>query len=449
MYLLNQDKDNILSIVKSLHPIKYLYSKQNKDLDKYFRGSSLKDLIKQINRQRKFNEFLKPGESLDEVNNQKTIMDINFKSTFNYIDEFSNLKNLPISVLIKSGNQINKKPNENINSKKMINTIRLNESLKKRSVLKAKKEWDSKVTLDPGRYHPNYDFIKRRYPCAILGRNKKENNDINNDKKEEKKNSGINEKSKKKEKSINEIIYNNNKITKTMKNKHPKNKQINESISNRTYVDKSYNNLESNKKINFNISNYYSMYKKNYSKKFNTTSLHKDKFTSSILKDQNTASSWTNTIDFENSKKLSEHHKSKDRNRSLYNNSKIHFYSTQRGNCALRKDKKELLKNSSMENFKCPIIFEKMQGRDRPLDFNIGTKETLRTSYNPEYNIIRPHIPSYIFKSERKYQDFKKYINGKIIRSYCYNPEEYFVFEYKENKEKEISGQYGTIVLGS
>ena len=174
MYLLNQDKDNILSIVKSLHPIKYLYSKQNKDLDKYFRGSSLKDLIKQINRQRKFNEFLKPGESLDEVNNQKTIMDINFKSTFNYIDELSNLKNLPISVLIKSGNQINKKPNENINSKKMINTIRLNESLKKRNVLKAKKEWDSNVTLDPGRYHPNYDFIKRRYPCAILGRNKKD-----------------------------------------------------------------------------------------------------------------------------------------------------------------------------------------------------------------------------------------------------------------------------------
>ena len=48
MYLLNQDKDNILSIVKSLHPIKYLYSKQNKDLDKYFRGSSLKDLLSEI-----------------------------------------------------------------------------------------------------------------------------------------------------------------------------------------------------------------------------------------------------------------------------------------------------------------------------------------------------------------------------------------------------------------
>ena len=103
MDFLNNDKDNIISIVKSLKPINYLYSKQNKDYDKFFRSSSLKGLIKQINSHPKFNEFLKPGESLEELNNNKntTIMDVNFKSTFNYIEELSNLKNLPMVLLNK------------------------------------------------------------------------------------------------------------------------------------------------------------------------------------------------------------------------------------------------------------------------------------------------------------------------------------------------------------
>ena len=49
MNLINKDKDNIISIVKALKPIDYLYSKQNKDYDKIFRSSSLRGLIKQIN----------------------------------------------------------------------------------------------------------------------------------------------------------------------------------------------------------------------------------------------------------------------------------------------------------------------------------------------------------------------------------------------------------------
>ena len=92
-----------------------------------------------------------------------------------------------------------------------------------------------------------------------------------------------------------------------------------------------------------------------------------------------------------------------------------------------------------MDNLKFPVIFDKMQGRERPI-FVLGTKENSRTSYNPNYNIIRPHIPSFIFKSERRNQEFKKYMTGKIIRSYCCNPEQYFVFEYKDSKENEIYG---------
>jgi hypothetical protein len=70
----NKEKDNIISIVKSIHPINYLYSKQNKDYDKFFRSSSLKGLIKQINSRPVFNEFMKPGETFEEINNKKILL---------------------------------------------------------------------------------------------------------------------------------------------------------------------------------------------------------------------------------------------------------------------------------------------------------------------------------------------------------------------------------------
>ena len=49
MNYINKDKDTIVSILKSMSPINYLYSKQNKDYDKFFRNSTLKGLIKHIN----------------------------------------------------------------------------------------------------------------------------------------------------------------------------------------------------------------------------------------------------------------------------------------------------------------------------------------------------------------------------------------------------------------
>ena len=116
----NKEKDNIISIVKSLHPINYLYSKQNRDYDKHFRNSSLKGLIKQINTKQTFNEFFISGESVEDLDKKKnTFMDINFKSTFNYIEELSNLKSLPMTLVSKSFHKrgrINNNENKN-NSK--------------------------------------------------------------------------------------------------------------------------------------------------------------------------------------------------------------------------------------------------------------------------------------------------------------------------------------------
>ena len=174
-----------------------------------------------------------------------------------------------------------------------------------------------------------------------------------------------------------------------------------------------------------------------------------DKFSSSIIKHQNTASSWSNTLELDSSKKLSEQYKTKDNNRniSLENSSKFNYYSTQKIN--FKTKKRYSLKNMSMSNLKCPIIFDKMQGRDELDELDKKSKAVYRINYNPDYNALRPHIPTIKFKSVRQYQDFKKYINGKIIRSYWYNPQQYFVFEYKENKENDMNGNYGNIMLNS
>ena len=166
MYLINQEEDNIKSLVKSLRPIKYIYSKQNKVYDKYFHGSSLKALINQMNSPKKFNEILQPGESLEEKNKEKSIMDINFKSTFNYIDELSSLKKLPI-LLNNKQNEYNSGYKKIL--KKNLKIIKRNEKAKNIKLIKSKKENDDEVTLDPGRYHPNYDYIRRRYPCTYFG----------------------------------------------------------------------------------------------------------------------------------------------------------------------------------------------------------------------------------------------------------------------------------------
>ena len=48
-----------------------------------------------------------------------------------------------------------------------------------------------------------------------------------------------------------------------------------------------------------------------------------------------------------------------------------------------------------------------MSGRDRPINFIDGTFEECHTNYNLDYGIIRPYIPSIIFKNKRKQQKYK------------------------------------------
>ena len=441
MNFFNSEKDNIITIVKTLKPIKNIYSKQNKDFDKYFHGLSLKYLVDHMKIQKKYNPYLNPGESLDEPDNN-SIMNINFKSTFNYLDELNKVKSLPTIKKISNNIKIIKNKTKGKKNKKILEKKKQDEI----SNLVRKKMWDENVTLDPGRYYPKYDYIRKKIPCAFIGKPKITEEDYiiqNEEKKEE------TEKKIKKEKiNIQEKKEENDNINnKDIKNANPKNKIIlKESDSSKILLDKINSNLDSPKKNNMN--NRSNILYPSANKKMKI-SQKTDKFSSSIIKHQNTASSWSNTLELDSSKKLSEQYKTRDNNRniSLENSSKFNYYSTQKIN--FKTNKRYSLKNMSMNNLKCPIIFDKMQGRDELDELDKKSKAVYRINYNPDYNALRPHIPTIKFKSVRQYQDFKKYINGKIIRSYWYNPQQYFVFEYKENKENDMNGNYGNIMLNS
>ena len=51
--------------------------------------------------------------------------------------------------------------------------------------------------------------------------------------------------------------------------------------------------------------------------------------------------------------------------------------------------------------------------------------------YDPNYEYNFPHTPSYIFKYIKNKENHKKYINGKIIRGYSYDPDNYYVMKLK------------------
>ena len=438
MYLINRKKDNITLIVKSIRPINYLYSKQNKDYDKYFRGSCLKNFVKQINSQKKGDYFLEPGENINEFDDtNKKDSGIDFKNALNYFRELSGLKKLPFSKLNETIIKAGRKSETNKNSKN--NKIKLNKiSNEKRKInlYNIGNNIDPNNSTYPGKYNPNYDYIKRRYPCAFFGRYKKEDNCLSQSM-IEKNNIREKEKNRKDSEELNQEDNEEKNIgTKTNKNyynkKHKINKNLFISFSNKNnnfkqmrdskykqikykFVKTKSNDKENNKR------------EQNKNKNIKYITHLKQKTSISSLK-EGTISSWYQSNEFDKKTKMKK--------------SSSQLYKTQR---FFRNNNLRLNDKYSSEDIKCLIKFDKMQGREKPANFLQKRKEVSKISYYPNYNFIRPHIPTTIFKSERKYQEIKKYITSKIIRSYKYNSGEYFVLDYNKNIENEKEEKYGTL----
>ena len=438
MNLINRKKDNIIPIVKSLRPIKDLYSKQNKDYDKYFHGSCLKDFVKQINSQKKADYILDPGENINEYDDKNKDSGIDFKNALNYFRELSKLKKLPFSklnkVIIKS-KRYNSEENKK-NKKKKNKSNKLNKRRRKIiNLVKIKNNADADITLDPGKYNPNYNYIKRRYPCAFFGKVKKDDNSLSQsklDNSEEK----DNENDKKDNKDLNKDKEEKNSDGKNNKNDNKKidknKKKLIMSFSSKDTNIKDKKNDTKDKQIKFklikNKNKKNEESKRDPNQKLKYINGRKQETVNSSFKDA-TVSSWYNTNEFDKNKKMKKSRTQFYGTQTMFRNNKIRFMD----------------KLSSEDNVKCTVMFDKMQGREKPTNFSQGKKEALRVSYDPNYNFIMPHVPTTIFKYQRKYEEIKKYMTNKIIRSYRYNSENYFVFLYnkkiedkKEEKREQI-----------
>lgn len=376
--------DFTTSVIKSIKPITFSYSKQGKEYEKYFSSSNLIHLLKSIDKKAKINTVFNSNFLQNKEKSDKNFININIKSSFNYITDLSSLNNFPISMVKKRKNY-----EEYLKKMHLFNELfyitkdkLVDIDYRKKRAERIKQKFESQKinnendsTLDPGKYHPKYDIIQKRYPVAFIGSSNDEDKKNLNSKLK----TIIKEKENKRINNSSDVIYQNN--SNPIKNKKDKNKYL-------PY-----------KKINLSKT----MYKSISEKKF--PSLEKIKI---------------NNI---NNKTISKK-----------------FYPNENKNINLNeniKSKSKLLAMSSssdnINKIRCPIVFNKMPGRDRKVVFGPNCRDV---DYTPNYEIIRPHAPEIIFKSQFDINKFKKFMTGKIIRSYCLTPDKYFVFEINENKNK-------------
>lgn len=413
---MKEDKiDSITRILKSISPLKKTFSKMSKKLNKSFKFASLDNLVKSLDVKYVYKDQFEPDQ---EIILHKNDYNVNFQNSYDYLEELSDINNLPLVLqnknCLKDGDfnpdydiEVSRKE---INKKYLIEEEgkRKKERLKKR-IERLKKFKDSDSNIDPAKYHPNYDAIKRRYPCAYIRdpnihikdswlincpfRNTfEEFKRLQNEQKEKDKmnNSKKKENNQEQNPNQNQNNINNNIIKNDLTNNANKMSSFNSiensqrSIStNEIYKEKNEEEIFSLKDNNIKIKNI-------IPEKINNLSLPK------II----------NT----------------PRNINISNISKVFS------------PKKKVNRSVSYENLfkkKSPILFNKMRGRT-----NIFLESKYLISYNPNYDSTFPHIPSTIFKYTINKQNYKKYMNGKIIRGYYYNPSDYYVMELKRIEEK-------------
>lgn len=373
--------DFTISVIKSIKPITFSYSKQGKDYEKYFSSSNLVHLLKSIDKKAKIHTVFNSNFLQTKEKSDKNFININIKSSFNYITDLSSLNNFPLSMIKKRKNY-----EEYLKKMHLFNELfyvtkdkLVDMEFRKKRAERIKQKFESQkinnendATLDPGKYHPKYDIIRKRYPVAFIGRS----NDEDKKNFKSKLKSIVKENENKKINISSDVIYQNNSMP--IKDKKEKNKYL-------PY-----------KKINPSST----IYKSISEKKFPT--LEKIK------------------IDDLNNRTMSKKfYPNKNKDINLNEN---------------KKTKSKLFSMSSSDNInkiRCPIVFNKMPGRDRNVVIMPNCRDV---DYSPNYEIIRPHAPEITFKNRFDLNKFKKYMTGKIIRSYCPTPDKYFVFEINENK---------------
>ena len=395
--------DSTISLIKSLKPIDFPYSKQAKNYERFFFSSSLKHLLKNLDKKVKVpGKFELPIlKEVSKANND--FVNVKIKSNFNYVTELSSLKNFRVSSMKKK--KITQADIDKMNlfkelfyvTKEKIVDVEFRkkryEKIKEK-YLELKASGEKEFTLDPGKYYPKYDIKFKRNPIAFFGTKGLNINEKNNKiKNENVKSAKLN-----KNNSADDLKLNSNKtkkkksIIKIINNKENKGKNINTNNIGIKNINLSFGNMNivplSKSQTMYNVKRYDT--KNGFLKIERINSFKIGKRTSTAL----------------------------------------NFYH----NLTKRKVFKKSASVSDFNKIKCPILFKKMLGRDRKI---VVTNDYKELNYHPKYDITRPHIPATLFNHSFDYTKFKKYITGKIIRSYCYTPDKYFIFEINKSLEND------------
>ena len=465
-------RDNIMTILKSITPIRYKFSKEYKQLDKAFKSMSLQNLMKSLDYHPKLRDEFAPSP---EFLNNKNKYEINFKNSNEYIKELSDLNNLPLIVnnknCLKNGqfndeydiNPLNNKDEKKklLDEKERRKRERLEERLRR---FKLWKESDSNT--DSLKYNPNYDFIKKkvfsvhiRPPSVKKVRISKAENEKNDDKKKKNlsgNNTTLNNTQNQnitQSQNINQnqtqiaITFDKNKndpnnINITMNNIHNPNVKESGNKNHSLIMNDSHSNRSNSSRKRYKELN------NNFSSKTISRNILKTKAKVMNLKnrlkvyDKNSSTnSDYNTIEINKSTNIEDvslFHQDREKFSSIHSMRNINNNNKNTYLPKISKKIKRPLKSRTKRNngIKYSIYFKKMLGRKDDL-FGEQAKNVI--AYCPNYDFFRPHIPTTTFKYKKNDNDYKKYVTGKIIRGYKYSPEKYFVFEYKKNKPKKIN----------
>ena len=462
-----EGSDKIMSIFNSITPIKYAFSKSNRAFNMEFKNKSLEKLQKNLNCRHIIKDEYSPSP---EFLKNKNKFDINFKNSYSYIKELSDINNLPIFAnnknYIQKGlfninfdlNFLNQEEEENIifEEKERRNKELLRERLQR---LKLRKK--NEVDNDALKYNPNFNFIKKKIYSVYI-RPPPSNFNIKKkiDEKKENNEDRENEKytDKKKKNSLNifkQYILGKKQIKKRNIIQLHKNKKGNSSIS---FSNKNQNiknnsiifhesftilsNSNKNQFIDSNKSNDIQPYSTRNNKKlkdklmfskyiFNKNNEYKNSITNSDCCSLEINKSTNN----ENLSSIINDKNKCYKSNSLRNISKRNKILPKIKNILRKyslKDKADE-KNEIKNNIKNSIYFEKMTGRK---DINHKKNNNNSISYEPNFEFFRPHIQSSIFCYKLNDEDYKKYKTGKTIRGFDFSREKYTVCEYKKKEPK-------------
>ena len=405
--------DSISTIIKSINPFHYTYSKQNKNINKnyFYFNLNVINFMKILDKIKNYKANFNPKEN-QLKNNDEYKFDEDIQKTLSLLEKINYNKYLPRSLLnqMKINNNIDEisieKGKKNENKENIIKKLKF--------ISKLDEKYYKGITLDPGRYDPKYNLIYRRMKDVFIGRPKtsnKKNLKYKNENNDIKKIENINIK------SVKNILSKAKYKKLTIKKENNK----------KSFFPNNMNKFFPQKKIYFNRFS-----SKNSNRiSFNLNSNIQSRSLSPKIKNNSFISfnkilNKNNYIEFRNKKKFS---------------SKINNIENKNEEEEKNREKNRCYSNVQFNNK--IISFDKMPGRKK--DLFIIKHETIN-EYSPKFEATRPYMYVKNFTTNKSLQSFKKYAVGKIIRNYHFSPNDYFIFDINSKKKNEINNDFLTII---